>query len=123
MLHRFVLERWSRDTNKSIAGTGSQSESTEVSMSRKWDQSILHVVATHPYELIGAQLRTLFMLLKREIGHNHAGSRRAQACSATAYVAYSILKFHFFVTRGQIWKKVCVKVDFTLLSTILSNPK
>jgi hypothetical protein len=34
---------------------------------RKWDTS-------HPYELIGAQIQTLFMLLREETRHNHTGS-------------------------------------------------
>ena len=51
---------------------GSRSKATEDSMARKWDQSILDT--SHPYELIGAQFQTLFMLFKEEIRHNHVGS-------------------------------------------------
>lgn len=42
-----------------------------------------------------------------------AGSWRAQACSATAQAAYSLLTLHPCVTQDQIRKKLCVRVDFT----------
>lgn len=41
-------------------------------MARKWDQSAFDT--SHPYELIGAQFQTLFILLREEIRHDHAGS-------------------------------------------------
>jgi hypothetical protein len=104
-------------------------------VARNWDQSAFDT--SHPYKLIGAQFQTLFMLLREEIRHDHAGScwltassgtnqvqsrwlalahgelRRAQASSATAQAAYSLLTLHPCVTQDQIRKKLCVTVDFT----------
>jgi hypothetical protein len=46
---------------------------------RKWDHSVCDT--SYPYELIGAQIQTLFMLLRDKIRHNQRGSGLNQARS------------------------------------------
>jgi hypothetical protein len=59
-------------------------------------------------------------------GQNQAPTRfdQASSCStrsrsATAQAAYSSLSLHLCVTQVQIREEICVRVDFTLLSTTI----
>jgi hypothetical protein len=116
-------------------------------VARKWTKSIPGT--SHLYELIRVQFRSLFMLLRDEIRHNqktsginqaqscwltltHVGSGRAQGelrsaqeCSATAQAVYSLLTLYpcvtQFLTQFQIQKELCMRVDFTLLLSALSE--